>query len=181
MVPENKGLLGNGGIDGGLVRFRILVRHQHGRVLDEHGVEMSGRRAAGDLAALDQQNVRLGRGFLGEFMSTVVVGGYVLGKWLVFDVVADADGIEALLPRFLNPDARPHQTVGEHRVHVEVALQGFEALNVWDLQVDTLLGTTEFLEAGDAVVLVGRQRLLGAKADQESDGIEEFGLHDGGC
>jgi hypothetical protein len=48
-------------------------------------------------------------------------------------------------------------------VHVEVALQGFEARDVRDPEVNALLGTPEFLKAGDAVVFVGRQVIAGRR------------------
>ncbi len=119
VVPEDEGRLEVGCPEG----FHGVVREQRVRVAEEDRVDMARRHVAGDLRAVDDEQVALlaldvpGR----QLERPVPVGVRdVILVGLVLQVLRDRDQVEAVPARLVDPDVGPDQAVGEDRVRVQV-------------------------------------------------------------
>ena len=95
---------------------------------------MSRRHPAGDLSAVDYQDVaglRVSRSETVRFI-TVAVEQALVGKFLVtaVQVVGDHEEIQSVQDGLIHPGGRPDIAVGENGVSVHVALEGQVALDV---------------------------------------------------
>jgi len=119
VVPEDERLL-----LGGLLELRIEIgRVQWRDVGEEDGVEVTRRRVVRDLGAADEEEALLPGALRHQFIRAVEIVADVLLVRAVFDVVRDGQYVEALAPGLVNAYGRPHVSVGEHRMRMEVALQ----------------------------------------------------------
>ena len=120
MIPEDERAL----LLGLAQRIEHVVLLQGVHVLQEEGVEMAWRHGAGDFGPFYQDDVAAVGLFLSVLAGQVEVTLlHAFAGGLPLYMVGQGDGIQALFPRLAHPQRRPHDTVGEDGVDMQVALQ----------------------------------------------------------
>ena len=120
VVPKDECALVEGSLDG----FFEIVLVQRIGVIEEDGIEVPRRHLPGDLRTAYQQQTAGVRIELRQLVGPIVLRRDVLTVGLVLDMIGDRKRVEALPPGFLDADRRPDGSVGEHRVHMQIAYDG---------------------------------------------------------
>ena len=80
-------------------------------ILDEDGIHMAQRLAAGDLRTFDEDESEVVGFLFGNFIRRIVVSLHKILKRTILQMVGHRNRVQTLLPRLIHTHIRPHGAV----------------------------------------------------------------------
>lgn len=131
VVPEDERALRLGGLE----RVHIIRCVERFAIVDVDRVVMARCHIAGDLTALDQDDILVFRVLLDQLIRTVMISLYVLFMRAILNMFCQGDRVQSLCISLIDPDSWPDQSVGEDRMDVKIAFERLVIVQVGDIQV----------------------------------------------